>query len=80
MKKFIWTIITTVAITALTVYGWDHIVVEHFGFYNYPSWMAYGLLCICAYAGGRLGEALSMIDWNFMRWHKTLTYITKELQ
>ena len=79
MKKIIWTIITTVAITSAAVYGWDHIVVDHFGFYNYPEWMAYGLLCICAYAGGMLGDVMSMIDWNFRRWKRTATYITKEL-
>ena len=81
MKKFVWTVITTTIITVSVVYGWNHIVVDHFGFYNYPEWMAYGLICICAYAGGMIGGKLSMIDWNIRRWIRVYnrTYITKEL-
>lgn len=81
MKKFVWTVIATVIITVAVVYGWDHIVVDHFGFYDYPDWMAYALVCICAYAGGIAGGRLSAIDWNFRRWKRVYdrTYITKEL-
>ncbi len=80
MKKFVWTAIATVIITVPLVYGWDEIV-RHFGFYDYPDWIAYGLVCICAYTGGIIGEKLSNIDWNFMRWKRVYNrrYITKEL-
>jgi hypothetical protein len=82
MKKFVWTAIATVIITVSAVFGWDRIVVDHFGFYNYPEWMAYGLICICAYAGGMVGGKLSMIDWNVRRWIRVYNdkFITKELR
>jgi len=81
MKKLFWTGISTIIITIAVVYGWNHIVVDHFGYWYYPEWMAYGLVCICACAGGAVGSKLSRIDWNVRRWLRVYnrTYIKKEL-
>ena len=59
MKKFIWTVITTTIITVTMVYTFDRVVVDYFGWYNYPEWIAYALLCVCAYIGGLVGDKLS---------------------
>ena len=79
MKRFIWTAIATVIVTVSAVYGWQEIIVNHFGFYNYPEWMAYGIVCICAYAGGIVGEAISKFDLNLWRRVYNRRYIKKEL-
>lgn len=61
MKKFIATAVATTIITVAAVFGWNKIVVDHFGFWNYPEWMAYGLVCLCAFTGGMVGEKLDTI-------------------
>lgn len=59
MKKFIWTVIATTIITVAIVYTFNTVVIDHFGCYNYPEWIAYALLCVCAYFGGLVGDKLS---------------------
>lgn len=80
MKKFVLTAIATTIITIAAVYVWNEIVVDYFGFWDYPDWMAYSLVCICAFVGGQAGNALSKIQIKIGLKNKAkLTYITKEL-
>ncbi len=74
MKKIIWTVIATVMMTVIIVYAFNTIVVDHFGCYNYPEWICYALLCVCAYTGGAIGDKLSRIKINLN--FKKKNYIT----